>query len=142
MSYIRVNSWPETSFQYIYVNKTSSSEYAGDVLAGCFFGPRFSLEKIDNFNEDEKKKWPDAENIYQFYHGGYITFNLSEIIFLNGRQAYLYKQKSFGKNLDLGDEKNCWLTWDPYMKKIWIEEPREKERQRLEKKKLNTTSPG
>ena len=111
MSYREVNTWPKTSFQYIYVKKNSSSEYAGDVLAGCYFGPKFSLKQIANFSETEKQKYPDAENLYHFYHDGYITFNLSEIVFLSGSQAYAYK-----RNLE-----ECWLEWEPYMKKIWIE---------------------
>lgn len=131
------NTWPETSFQQIYVRDalpgSFTERYVGYVLKGCYFGPKFTLEQIAKFSNSEKEKYPDAENIYQFYCGGYFTFNIADVILLDGEQFNAYKGKwLFGNKLDLGKKDKSWETWDPYMMELYIIKNRTEERKRLE----------
>ncbi|MBP6904572.1 MAG: hypothetical protein KBB91_00760 [Candidatus Pacebacteria bacterium] len=142
MNIIEKNTWPETSFEELYVKSAPpgsySQRYVGDVLLGCFFGPKFSLEEIANFGESRKKEYPDPENLYEFYCGGNITFNLSDIVLLDGTQFNAYKGKMIhGADLNLRDKEGCWLNWDPYMRKLYIDDPRQKQREALERKKVS-----
>ncbi len=139
MNIINKNTWPETSFQELFLKGSTGSKYnqqfVGCVLLGCYFGPKFTLERISKFTETHKKEYPDAENIYEFYCGGWITFNLSDAVLLDGTQFHSYKGKmQFGNKLNLGDKDNSWYSWDPQMRELYISRPRQKEREALERK--------
>ena len=136
MNIIDRSTWPETSFQSLFIKNASKGSYneqfIGCVLQGCYFSPKFSLERITAFSEADKERWPDAENIYEFNCGGYITFNLADVVFLDGSQVNDYKGKmQFGKNLDLKERENSWLTWDPFIRKLYIDDPRKAQREAI-----------
>ena len=142
MRIIEENTWPETSFQSLYIKSapegSCTKRYVGFVLKGCFFFLFFSLKEISKFSESEKKEWSDAENVYQFFCGGYIHFNISDAILLGGTQLGSYKGKmQFGDKLNLGDKDGEWLTWDKQMYDLYITKPRQRERDLLEREKTS-----
>ena len=142
--HLEVNEWPETSFQAIFVLSALKSpdlaNNVGDVLRGCFFTPKFSLEQIDRFSENEKESNPDAENIYRFFHGRYLTFHLSDIVFLGGTQEINFKDKMrHGDSLNLGEKEGSWKKWDPQMMELCVTKRRLEQRNRLEAQKAKSS---
>jgi hypothetical protein len=93
--------------------------YVGHVITGWSFSPQFSKDDIEG-SEEEDKGW--KKDAFHFFHCGFKTIHLSDVILLTHNQLQDYTDKMrHGNKLNLGERENSWLTWDSYLRKQYSE---------------------